>query len=300
MSKHKDALGKGIRALLTNMDSEVAAKSSLDITQKTGTPNFSGLLSIPLAQIEINPFQPRATFNDDTLVELANSIKIHGVIQPLTVKKSGLNKYQLIAGERRLRASKIAGLKEVPAYVRIANDQESLEIALIENIQREDLNAVEIGINYKRLIDECNLSHDELAQRVGKNRSTVTNFLRLLKLPPDIQIALKANEISMGHARALIAVENADTQLFIFKETIKKGLNVRQVEELVRSMSGSKTANPKKAEEKNIELKKIEDRLASYLSTKVQLHAKANGKGEMVISYFSNSDLERLLDLMLD
>ena len=218
MSNDKTGLGQGIRALLENMD-EPQTTNTAD--QDSSSPR-SIASHVPLTSIEVNPFQPRADFNEESLRELADSIKVHGIIQPLTVKFISANRYQLISGERRLRASKMAGITEVPAYVREANDQEMLEIALIENIQRENLNSIEISINYRRLMDECGLTQEQLAQRLGKNRSSVTNFLRLLKLPPDIQQAIKLKRISMGHARALITVPGVEQQLMLAKEIIEK------------------------------------------------------------------------------
>ncbi len=215
MSK-KVALGRGLSALLSDtpteekLETEVAAPNALN--EANGAIN-----EIPVAEIETNPFQPRQYFDEEALNELADSIKVHGIIQPITVRRMARHQYQLISGERRFQASKRAGLQKIPAYVRTANDQQMLEMALIENIQRENLNPVEIALSYQRLISECNLRQEELGERVGKNRSTVTNYLRLLKLPPDIQIALRDNKISMGHARAIINVENADSQLYIFK-----------------------------------------------------------------------------------
>ncbi|MEZ4929417.1 MAG: ParB/RepB/Spo0J family partition protein [Chitinophagales bacterium] len=229
-NKSKEALGKGIRALLNNIDDEATkpkAKDTENDYEQTGT-----VVKIPLTQIEVNPFQPRVEFNEEALNDLSESIKIHGVIQPITVRKIGTKKFQLIAGERRLRASKLAGLEEVPAYVRVANDQESLEIALIENIQREDLNALEIALNYQRLLDECSLTHEDLSTRLGKSRTAVTNYLRLLKLPPDIQSALKSKTISMGHARALVGIDDLLMQTDIFKTVKQKNLSVRQTEAL--------------------------------------------------------------------
>jgi ParB family chromosome partitioning protein len=255
---------------------------------------------LPLEQIEVNPFQPRTTFDVDNLNDLAESIKIHGVIQPITVRKIENNKYQLIAGERRLRASKIAGKKEIPAYVRSASDQESIEIALIENIQREDLNSLEIAINYKRLMDECDLTQEKLSERVGKNRSTVTNFLRLLKLPPDIQAALKDNTISMGHAKALLGIDHLQTLLSIFKETVEKNLSVRQTEELVKSVS----AKPKKIQEaakksaSDVFLRKLQDEIGSSLATKVNIIRTREGKGEIAIKFYSDDDLNRLSEIL--
>jgi ParB family chromosome partitioning protein len=298
--KKKSVLGRGLNALLEQNDTtdSVANKQAANIGVQAGV-----VINIPLELIEVNPFQPRTTFEEESLEDLANSIKIHGVIQPITVRKAEGNKYQLIAGERRLRASKKAGKKEVPAYVRNASDQESIEIALIENIQREDLNPLEIGINYKRLIDECDLTQEQLSERLGKNRSTVTNFLRLLRLPPDIQAGLRDEKISMGHAKAILAVDDVVAQIAAFKETIQKGLSVRQVEELVRGMNSkakktapAATSTPVKKGVLPYTVKKMEDNMISALSTKVTVLRSTEGKGEIIIKFYSDNDLERIVE----
>ena len=293
MSKKKDALGKGIRALLEGIDDELNEKKDL------GTQNFSpssGSFYIPLSDIEVNPFQPRAKFDEDSLKELSESISVHGVIQPITVRKLSNNKYQLIAGERRLRASKMAGLKEIPAFVKDVTDQESLEIALVENIHREDLNPLEIGLTYKRLMDECSLKQEELSNRVGKNRTTISNFLRLLKLPPDIQMALKAELITMGHAKALLSVEDPIEQLDLLKLILRKKLTVRETEKLSQELKKVKPVKKKK--EIPLEIKTLQDNLKQHLSTNVQINHKTNGRGEIVIKYFTNSDLDRLFEIL--
>ncbi len=302
-NKKKGGLGRGLSALLT--DDKASADKEIG---KSSIANQAGVvLYVPLANIEVNPFQPRSTFEEESLQELAESIKIHGVIQPITVRKIEGNKYQLIAGERRLRASKIAGKAEIPAYVRAASDQESIEIALIENIQREDLNPLEIAINYKRLMDECDLTQDKLAERLSKNRSTVTNFIRLLKLPPDIQAALRDNRISMGHAKALLAIDHLPTLLSAFKETVAKGLSVRQTEELVRSVNDSTVKPPSaekvaniRASENDIFLRKIQDKISSTLGTRVSIIRTKEGKGEIAIKFYNDTDLERLVELLTD
>src|ERR1043165_3363841 len=233
--KKKTVLGRGLSALLDSNDTTERTREK-QFGSNIGTQQQQGavIINIPLEQIEVNPFQPRTTFEEESLNDLADSIKIHGVIQPITVRKIENNKYQLIAGERRLRASKLAGKKDVPAFIRLASDQESIEIALIENIRREDLNPLEIAINYKRLQDECDLTQEELATRLGKNRSSVTNFMRLLRLPPDIQAGLRDEKITMGHAKALLAIDNPMLLLTAYKEVVNKGLSVRQAEDLVR------------------------------------------------------------------
>src|SRR5687767_13832493 len=243
MSKKK-ALGRGLSALLS--DSSTDDRLEVDSLPTGGSSmpashtSVSGMTEIPLEEIEVNPFQPRSHFDQASLQELAESIHVHGIIQPITVRKLSQHQYQLISGERRFQASKLADLKTIPAYIRAANDQQMLEMALIENIQRENLNAIEIALSYQRLMSECNLKQDELGERVGKNRTTVTNYLRLLKLPPDIQIAVRDNLLSMGHARAIINVENFDQQLYIFKKTLQEDLSVRKVEELVREVGNKK------------------------------------------------------------
>jgi ParB family chromosome partitioning protein len=291
MSK-KEELGKGIRALLEGLDAEVAEK------EKVGAPPAASANRIPLANVEVNPFQPRADFDEQRLRELAESIKVHGVIQPITVRRLNDQKFQLIAGERRLRAARMAGLKDIPAYVRTANDQEMLEIGLIENIQREDLNPLEIAVNYKRLMDECGVSQEQLGERVGKERSTVTNYLRLLKLPPEVQKGLQANKISMGHARALINVPNVLDQLDIYHLAVTKELSVRAVEDLVRRLSEPRQPALRKVKKLKTAFQVIQDDLASYLSTRVRLTPKKNGKGEIIVYYDSEDDLNRLLDLI--
>lgn len=229
----KDALGKGIRSLLQNIDSDL--KNTAGALSQEVVEQASSAMRIPLEQIEVNPKQPRRDFDETALNELAASIRIHDIIQPLTVTRMPSGKFRLIAGERRFRASKLAGLKDVPVYIRQANDTELLELSLLENLQRKDLNAIEVALSYKRLMDELEYTQEQVAERMGKERSTVTNYIRLLKLPPDIQVAVRSGELSMGHARALINVDLVDKQLFIFQEIKKKGLSVRQTEELVRN-----------------------------------------------------------------
>lgn len=295
MNKKKEALGQGIRALLKNIDEEAAKKKSTP--QKYEEAGV--VVKIPLSKIEVNPFQPRAEFDENALQDLSESIKIHGVIQPITVRKIDDDKFQLIAGERRLRASKLANLDEIPAYIRIANDQESLEIALIENIQREDLNALEIGLNYQRLIDECDLTHEEVSKRLGVSRAAVTNYLRLLKLPPDIQKGMKTKQISMGHARCLAGVDDPIEQLYVFKEVVKKNLSVRQTEDLLRKANAGKTNATKPASKKlPYAYQKVQDEMASFLSSRVKINPKSKGKGEIVIFFENDDDFERIKDIL--
>lgn len=302
MSKKK-ALGRGLSALLS--DTPEDEKLDVDVTlpgHVTTSPSQENLNEIPLSEIETNPFQPRLHFDEDALLELAESIKVHGIIQPITVRKLSNHQYQLISGERRFQASKLAGLTKVPAYVRTADDQQMLEMALIENIQRENLNPIEIALSYQRLISECNLKQEELGDRVGKNRSTVTNYLRLLKLPPDIQIALRDNKLSMGHARAIINVDNPESQLYIFKKTLSEDLSVRKVEELAREvMAGAKvqptgpTEPSGKGQPK--EITQLQSQLSSHFGTKVSI--KSDGKkGDIRIPFLSIEDLNRILDIL--
>jgi ParB family transcriptional regulator, chromosome partitioning protein len=293
----KEALGKGIRSLLQNIDTDL--KQTTSALGEQAVAQATGIERIPLDQIEINPKQPRRDFDEKALQELSMSISLHDVIQPITVSRLGAKKYQLIAGERRLRASKMAGIKDIPAYIRQVNDQELLELALLENLQRENLNAIEIGLSYKRLMEECVLTQEQVADRMGKERSTVTNYIRLLKLPPDIQVAVRSGQISMGHARALIAVENVETQLFVFNEIMQHGLSVRQTEELVRKTSGVDKNNVKKAAGKSLlppAYQKIEDNLATHFSTKVKLDRSKNGKGSVTIEFYSDEELDSILE----
>lgn len=293
----KEALGKGISALLDNIKDDW----KLDHKILNDSIRSQSNIDIPLQDIEINPFQPRADFDEAALAELADSIKVHGVIQPITVRQLENKKFQLIAGERRLRASKMANLLSIPAFVRKADDQEMLEMALIENIQREELNAVEIAINYKRLMEECKLNQEQLGHRLGKNRTTVTNYLRLLKLPPDVLSAIKTKKISMGHARAIINIEDPVAQLDILKITLEKGLNVRQVEELSKSYKTGITPqakSPKVSKPVPLAYKKVQDELASLFSTKVQVKLGKKSAGEISIAFYSDDDFNRILDVL--
>ncbi|MEO6405032.1 MAG: ParB/RepB/Spo0J family partition protein [Ferruginibacter sp.] len=292
----KDALGKGIRSLLQNIDADLKSTSGSlkpDVIERSTSTQ-----RIPLEQIEVNPNQPRKDFDDTSLSELAASIKMHNIIQPLTVTLLSTGKYRLIAGERRFRASKIAGLKDVPVYVREANQSQLLELALLENLQRENLNAIEIALSYKRLMDDLDYTQEQVSERMGKERSTVTNYIRLLKLPPDIQVAVRNGIISMGHARALINVDMVDKQLYIFSEIKTKELSVRQTEDLVRKMYTG--GSPKPAPKSGLPpaYKKIEDNLASHYSTRVKLTHSKKGNGSIMFQYYSLEELNALLDKM--
>ena len=290
----RNALGRGLGALLQDSP---PSERSFSGEKASGT---SALGEIPLANIEVNPYQPRQHFDETALNELAESIKTQGIIQPITVRKLSKDKYQLISGERRFQASKIAGLTAIPAYIRSADDQQMLEMALIENIQRENLNAIEIALSYQRLMEECDLKQEQLGDRVSKNRTTVNNYLRLLKLPPDIQIAVRDGHLTMGHARAIINVENVDEQLDLFKRILAEDLSVRKVEALARDL-----ANGKKQKQKGTdtdpsgseEIKRLQQQMASHFGTRVQI--KSDGKkGEIKIPFVSVEDLNRILDIL--
>jgi len=292
-AKRKNALGRGLGALLSESD--------LPLSKKDFTPRDTriGINEISITELDVNPFQPRTDFDEIALNELANSIKTQGIIQPITVRKLASHKYQLITGERRVQASKIAGLKSLPAYIRTANDQQMLEMAIIENIQREDLNAIEIAISYKRLMSECDLKQEEMADRVGKNRSTVTNYLRLLKLPSDIQVAIRDKKISMGHARAIINIDNIDIQLQIFKRILKDDLSVRKVEELAKLLtSGPKGKLPADTKSADPAIYALQTKLSSHFGTKVVLTADGKNKGAIRIPFASAQDLNRLLEIL--
>jgi ParB family chromosome partitioning protein len=297
-TEKRNALGKGLSALLNDSVNVNPPKN----TAASTAPEFNPLGSvneIKISEVEVNPFQPRTDFDEQALAELADSIRLQGLIQPITVRRVNAHKYQLISGERRLRASKLAGLTQIPAYVRTANDQQMLEMALIENIQRENLNAIEVALSFQRMIEECNLKQDELGERVSKNRSTVNNYLRLLKLPPAIQASIRDGRIGMGHARALITVDDPAKQLYIHQHIIKHGLSVRKVEELVRDMQKVPVKKEgKQPEPISYQLKKIEDDLASKFSTRVKLKVDTRGKGIIEIPFLSEDDLGRILEML--
>jgi ParB family chromosome partitioning protein len=294
MQKKSEALGKGIRSLLQNIDTDLKNTTG-GLKNDLIEQNVSTSL-VALELIEVNPDQPRKDFNETALSELASSIKLHGIIQPLTVSPMPNGKYRLIAGERRYRASRIAGIKEVPVYVRQTTDSTILELALLENLQRENLNAIEIALSYKRLMDDLDYTQEALAERMGKDRSTVTNYLRLLKLPPDIQVSVRNGDLSMGHARAIINVDAVDKQLYIFSEIKKKGLSVRQTEELVRKLytgdKGKKSSKPALPDA----FRKMEDKIASEYGTKVKVSHNKNGYGSILFEYYSLEELNSLLE----
>lgn len=288
--KRRNALGRGLSALLS--DNDTTGGSPLSSGNSAGSIN-----EIPVDKIEANPFQPRIEFDLVALEELSASIKVQGLIQPITVRSMG-DSYQLISGERRLRASKLAGLKTVPAYVRTAGDEQMLEMALIENIQRENLNPIEISIGYERLVNELNLTLELLAERVGKKRATVNNYLRLLKLPPQIQLGLKEGKLSMGHARALISIPETDVQLDIFKQIQEKELSVRAVEELVRKLAQGKKATAESKPRKSEFLVSLENNLENKFGNRVLLQQQNNGRGEIRITFDSTEDLNRILEIL--
>lgn len=287
----KNSLGRGLGALIDNNDDRPVSQPA--------TKKVSGVAEISIDDIEANPYQPRTIFDEETLNELADSIKEIGIIQPITVRNTDNGKYQLISGERRLRASKIAGLEKIPAYIRLAEDQNMLEMALVENIQREDLDAIEIAISYQRLIDECNLTQEVLSQRVGKKRATVTNYIRLLRLPAEIQLGIKEKKVSMGHARTLVNVEDPKDQLKIYGKIIDHDLSVRKVEELVRNMGQPKIEEPVVKE--NIEIPKeyedLKQHLQSFFHSKIEFKRDTKGSGKIVIPFSSDDDLERIISI---
>lgn len=306
MSAKRQALGRGLGALLSGADNLTSPINKTEantlgaaIHPKENAEELNAVIgaiaAIPLDLIEVNPFQPRTVFIPEQLEELSTSIKVSGLIQPITVRKMG-KKYQLISGERRFRASKMAGLTEIPAYIRMVNDNEMLEMALVENIQRENLNAIDVALSYQALLDACQYNQDRLSERVGKNRSTVANYLRLLKLPAEIQLALKDDKISMGHARAIISINNAAVQVDIVRAIVEKGLSVRQVEDIVRKQN---TSSDKKKTENTANLALCIDekkRLAEKLNASVELKVNKAGKGNILIHFTSEDELKKIMD----
>jgi ParB family chromosome partitioning protein len=288
--KKRSGLGRGLGALL-----EDSGENLMPAKPGKSTGSIS---EISIDQIERNPWQPRSDFDEQSLKELSESIQVQGIIQPITVRSLSQNEFQLISGERRLQASKIAGIKTIPAYIRSADDQQMLEMALIENIQRDDLNAIEVALSYQRLLSECKLKQEELGDRVGKNRTTVNNYLRLLKLPPDIQASLRDGEISMGHARALISVENVDIQLDIFKKIIQQDLSVRKAEELVRNSATKTIEKEAKVDKTDPEIKNLQTKLASHFGSKISVKADSKNKGEIKIPFNSTEDLNRIIEIL--
>nr|WP_293301576.1 ParB/RepB/Spo0J family partition protein [Allomuricauda sp.] len=293
----KQALGRGLSALLKDPENDIQSVGDKNADQVIGN-----VVELDIESIEVNPFQPRSNFNDEALEELASSIRELGIIQPITVRKLDFNKFQLVSGERRFRASKLVGLETIPAYIRIANDQESLEMALVENIQRQDLDPIEIALSYQRLIDEIQITQEKLSDRVGKKRSTITNYLRLLKLHPIIQTGMRDGFISMGHGRALINIDKKKEQIAIYEKVVSDGLSVRDTEQLVKSLknpqgdSGEK--KPKSSKTTPGFVSKGMDELKEYLSTKVDVTSSQTGKGKIVIPFHSQEEFQRIKKLL--
>jgi ParB family transcriptional regulator, chromosome partitioning protein len=282
----KNALGRGLGALIDGVEKE--------ILEKKVEPN----MDISLDSIDGNPFQPRTHFDEQALEELAGSIRKLGIVQPLTVRETGNGRYQLIAGERRLRAARMAGLTHVPSYIRTADDQAMLELALVENIQREDLDAIEVAISFQRLIEECRLTQEQLSDRVGKQRSTIANYLRLLRLPAEIQLGIRNKHVMMGHARTLVNIENPKTQMDVYYRIVDGDLSVRQVEELVRMLQTEKIKDPAKRERKkklNEDFVQLSEHLNRIFSTRVNFRINEQGKGKIVIPFENPEEMERIL-----
>ena len=293
-AEKKQALGRGLSALLKDPSNDIKS-----VEDKGADKVVGNIIELELDAIEINPFQPRSNFNEETLKELAKSIKELGVIQPITVRKLDFNKFQLISGERRLRASKLAGLETIPAYIRIANDNESLVMALVENIQRHDLDPIEVALSYQRLIDEINLTQEELSERVGKKRSTITNYLRLLKLDPIIQTGMRDGFISMGHGRALISIEDDEAQANIYHKVVTQNLSVRETEALVKKHQDSLKPQAAKQTSKSFEIADTEQKVfTNFFGAKVEVKVAGNGKGKISIPFHSEEDFNRILKLI--
>lgn len=295
MAKKNKDLGKGIRALISGIDSEPKSKTQAPVSKQT-SPN-----TLPIHVIEANPYQPRRTFEEEDLQALVASIRVHGIIQPITVKRISHDSYYIISGERRFRAAKEIGLEEVPVFIREAGDQEMLEMALIENIQRADLNPIDIAISYQRLMDEFDITHETISNRVGKKRSTISNYVRLLKLAPAVQEALRQEKISMGHAKVLAGIENVDRQLVTLKAIVDQRLSVRQAEELTTKRAGSSpSVKPKSSSPHDSQMRKIIDELSEKFGSKVKVSRSKNGKGKIEVNFTSDDHLNHILDNILD
>ncbi|GAA0758791.1 ParB/RepB/Spo0J family partition protein [Psychroflexus lacisalsi] len=290
----KKALGRGLSALLNDPENDI--KSAED---KNADKVVGNIVELSLEAIEVNPFQPRTSFSEDALKELASSIRELGVIQPITVRKLDFNKYQLVSGERRYRASKMLGLETIPSYIRIANDQESLEMALVENIQRQDLDPIEVALSYQRLIDEIDLTQEEMSERIGKNRSTIANYLRLLKLDPIVQTGMRDGFLSMGHGRALINIDSTDIQLQVYEQILKDKLSVRETEALVRRIQDD-SVKPKDKKEPKVDEKKQKalKQISSYFGAKVELKVNKKGNGKLIVPFSSDEDFQRIKKLI--
>ncbi|MDO5979981.1 ParB/RepB/Spo0J family partition protein [Flavivirga spongiicola] len=293
----KQALGRGLSALLKDPDNDIQS-----VQDKNADKVIGNIVELDIDFIEVNPFQPRTNFSEESLRELASSIKELGIIQPITVRKLGFNSYQLVSGERRYRASKLNGLETIPAYIRIANDQESLEMALVENIQRQDLDPIEIALSYQRLIDEINLTQEQMSERVGKKRSTIANYLRLLKLDPIIQTGMRDGFISMGHGRAMINIEDTTIQLDIYEKIISNKLSVRETENLVRDFNDTKVVKVASKKEKDEDapkyIKKGITTFSEYFGHKIDVKVSKNGKGKITIPFHSEEDFNRIKKLV--
>ncbi len=291
----KQALGRGLSALLKDPDNDIKS-----VEDKNADKVVGNIIELELENIDVNPFQPRTSFNDETLRELATSIKEVGVIQPITVRKLDFNNYQLVSGERRFRASKLAGLKTIPSYIRIANDQESLTMALVENIQRQDLDPIEIALSYQRLIDEISLTQEQLSDRVGKKRSTIANYLRLLKLDPIVQTGMRDGFISMGHGRALINIDNQQQQLDIYEKVIGKSLSVRETEKIVRSLNDpiENSVESKIPNQLPRHISKGIKDFSEYFGAKIDIKVSGKGSGKLIIPFSSEEDFKRLKKLI--
>jgi len=292
--KKKD-LGKGIRALLSSTNSDANDGNDLLIKELSNT-----IANIPLSEIEINPYQPRSEFDVDALEQLAKSIKIHGLVQPITVRRLAAGSFQIISGERRVRACRMNGMKDIPAYVRIADDQGMLEMALIENIQRQDLNPLEVAFSYQRLMEECDITHEEVAERVSKNRSTVSNYIRLLKLPPAVQNAVRQEKISMGHARAIAGVDELANQLHILTSIIEQSWSVRQVEQFIKRLrsGGSSSSASAGSIQKSTDVQRLQDEMSGVFGTKVNLTSNKEGRGKLVIHFDDHDELQHIIQLV--
>ncbi|WP_109300409.1 ParB/RepB/Spo0J family partition protein [Aquimarina sp. AU474] len=292
----KQALGRGLSALLKDPDNDIKS-----VEDKNADKVVGNIIELELGSIDVNPFQPRTSFNDETLRELATSIKEVGVIQPITVRKLDFDNYQLVSGERRFRASKLAGLKTIPAYIRIANDQESLTMALVENIQRQDLDPIEIALSYQRLIDEISLTQEQLSDRVGKKRSTIANYLRLLKLDPIVQTGMRDGFISMGHGRALINITDQQQQLDIYEKIIGKSLSVRDTEKFVRSLNAPESdenPSPNRAGQLPKHIAKGVKDFSEYFGAKIDVKVSGKGSGKLIIPFSSEEDFKRIKKLI--
>lgn len=292
----KQALGRGLSALLKDPENDIKSVSDKNADKVVGN-----IVELDIEAIEVNPFQPRSNFNDEALQELASSIRELGVIQPITVRKLEFNTYQLVSGERRFRASKLIGLTTIPSYIRIANDQESLEMALVENIQRQDLDPIEIALSYQRLIDEIQLTQEKLSERVGKKRSTITNYMRLLRLDPIIQTGIRDGFVSMGHGRALVNIDKKESQISLYEKIIRDNLSVRETERVVKEYheQGSVSKSPKKSMVTPTFVKNGAGELTNHLSTKVAINTSESGKGKITIPFNSEEEFRRIKKLIV-